>query len=66
MKQNVGNIERILRVCAGVILIAIAVFATDLTYSWVGWIGVVPLLTGLLGRCPVYSIFGINTCKYSA
>ena len=65
MQKNVGNIERILRVCAGLILVAIAVFATNLEYSWVGWIGIVPLLTGLLGRCPAYSLFGINTCRLS-
>lgn len=63
MKQNVGTIERILRVCVGLALVAIAVFATNLSYGWIGWIGIVPLLTGLLGRCPAYSLFGINTCR---
>lgn len=60
MKQNVGGIDRILRIVVGVALIAAA--ATGAVGAW-GWIGIVPLATGLIGWCPPYAIFGINTCK---
>jgi len=66
MKPNVGNVDRILRVCVGLVLIAVAVFATDLSYGWIAWIGIVPLLTGLLGVCPAYRLLGINTCRLSS
>jgi hypothetical protein len=60
MKTNIGNIERGIRIVAGLILIALA--ATN-TVGWWGWLGVVPLATGLLGWCPPYAMLGINTCS---
>ncbi|MBN9423066.1 MAG: hypothetical protein BGO63_02855 [Candidatus Accumulibacter sp. 66-26] len=59
MKNNVGGIDKILRVVAGIVLIALA--ATNVIGVW-GWIGVVPLLTGLVGWCPAYTLFGMNSC----
>ena len=59
MSSNVGGIDRILRIVAGVALIALTVAGT--IGAW-GWIGVVPLLTGLFRFCPAYAIFGMNTC----
>lgn len=59
LKTNVGTIDRFLRVTAGIVLIAL-VFVGPKT-PW-GWLGIVPLATGLLGSCPVYSILGMNTC----
>jgi len=59
MKANEGTIDRILRVILGVALISI-VYAGPQT-PW-GWVGIVPLATGLVGMCPLYSILGINTC----
>lgn len=59
MKINVGTIDRVLRIVAGLVLIALA--ATG-TVGWWGWLGVVPLLTGLIGGCPAYSLLGVNTC----
>jgi hypothetical protein len=59
MKSNVGGIDRILRIVAGLILVALA--ATGTVGLW-GWIGIVPLVTGLAGTCPLYSILGLNTC----
>jgi len=59
MKPNEGTIDRILRVLVGIALISL-VFVGPKT-PW-GWIGVVPLVTGLVGVCPLYSILGINTC----
>lgn len=59
MKANVGGIDRILRIVAGLVLIALA--ATGTVGAW-GWLGVVPLATGALGWCPPYAILGFNTC----
>lgn len=59
MKLNVGGIDRILRIVAGLVLIALA--ATGTVGAW-GWIGVVPLLTGAVGFCPLYPLLGMNTC----
>jgi hypothetical protein len=60
MKTNVGGIDRLLRITLGVILVALA--ATGTVGIW-GWLGLVPLATGLLGWCPPYTLLGINTCK---
>jgi hypothetical protein len=59
MQANVGTIDRIIRVVAGLVLIGLT--ATGHIGTW-GWIGVVPLLTGLARVCPAYSILGIKTC----
>lgn len=58
MKLNVGGIDRVLRIVVGLALIGVAVMGVS---PW-GWIGVVPLVTGLFKFCPAYAIFGINTC----
>ncbi|MBP6404522.1 MAG: DUF2892 domain-containing protein [Proteobacteria bacterium] len=60
MKTNIGNIERGVRIVAGLVLIGLA--ATG-TVGWWGWLGVVPLATGAIGWCPPYALLGINTCK---
>ena len=60
MPQNEGTIDRALRVILGLVLIAL-VFVGPQT-PW-GWVGVVPLLTGLVGFCPLYRLVGINTCS---
>ncbi|MDX5408545.1 MAG: DUF2892 domain-containing protein [Chromatiaceae bacterium] len=62
MQANVGGIDKVLRIIGGVVLIALA--ATGTVGVW-GWIGVVPLLTGLFNFCPLYSLLGIKTCKLS-
>lgn len=59
MKANVGGFDKIARIGAGVVLIGLA--ATDMIGTW-GWIGVVPLATGLMGWCPAYNLLGMNTC----
>ena len=59
MKTNEHPVERVLRVALGVALIGMAVSGT--IGVW-GYIGVVPLLTGALGSCPLYTLFGISTC----
>lgn len=59
MKINVGGIDRILRILVGLALIALA--ATG-TIGWWGYIGVIPLATGLFRVCPAYGLLGVNTC----
>ena len=60
MKSNVGGIDRIIRIAAGLALIGLTVTGT--IGVW-GWLGVVPLATGAIGRCPPYAILGFNTCS---
>jgi hypothetical protein len=60
MKTNVGGIDRVLRIVVGVALITLA--ATGTVGVW-GWIGVVPLVTGIFRICPAYLLGGISTCK---
>ncbi len=62
MTQNVGGIDRILRILVGLAAIAFAVISSHELAVW-GWIGVVPLATGLIGWCPAYLPFGLKTCK---
>lgn len=60
MKANVGTIDRVLRIVIGLVLIALALTGT--IGVW-GWIGVLPLATGVFRFCPAYPLLGINTCK---
>ncbi len=57
--KNEGKVDRVLRVVVGLAVLSL-VFVGPET-AW-GWVGVVPLATGLAGSCPLYSILGINTC----
>ncbi len=59
MNANVGGVDKIARIAAGAILIGLA--ATGTVGVW-GWIGIVPLATGLMGWCPFYPLLGLNTC----
>lgn len=59
MKNNVGGIDKILRIVVGLGLVGAT--AAGMLPAW-GWIGVVPLATGLLGWCPLYPLLGMNTC----
>lgn len=59
MKLNVGGLDRTLRIVIGLVLITLTLTGT--IGVW-GWIGVVPLATGLIGFCPLYPLLGLNTC----
>jgi len=59
MQKNAGTLDRALRVGAGLILIGLA--ATHVVGVW-GYIGIVPLITGAVGMCPLYSLLRINSC----
>jgi len=63
MNVNVGTVDRVVRVVVGLALITAA--ATGRIGLW-GWLGVIPLATGLMRVCPAYSIFGMNTCGLKA
>ena len=62
VQTNVGTLDRLLRIAAGVVLIGLAVA------GWIGpwgYLGIILLLTGLLRVCPAYSVFGISTCPHA-
>ena len=61
-KTNVGGIDRVLRIIVGLALIAGFFLNPDATYRWAYLLGIIPLATGLLSTCPLYSILGISTC----
>ncbi len=61
-QKNVGGIDRILRIVVGLALIAGFFLNADASLRWLYLIGIVPLATGLLSTCPLYSIFGFSTC----
>lgn len=62
MSTNMGGIDRVIRIVIGLGLLWYALMAQPTGYNWIGWIGVVPLVTALVGICPLYSILGVSTC----
>lgn len=64
LQWNVGLMDRSVRTLVGLGLIGVAVSGDSDSYAWLGWIGVVPLVTGLTGMCPLYSLLGWNTRGY--
>jgi hypothetical protein len=65
MTVNMGMVDRAIRLAVGVILIAFAIPVgfSQTGWNWIGWIGVIPILTALIGNCPAYSLLGVSTCK---
>jgi hypothetical protein len=61
MTMNVGTLDRLFRVVLGLALIGFALWSA-VPYAWLGYIGIVPLLTAAIGSCPVYSLLGVSTC----
>lgn len=61
-KTNEGTLDRIVRVVVGIAVLALIFVYPDAAWRWWALIGLVPLITGLVGTCPIYSIFGISTC----
>jgi fatty acid desaturase len=60
MQQNVGTADMVARIVVGVILLAFAVVAP--AANWWGWIGLIPLATGVARWCPVYKLLHTDTC----
>ncbi|MEI7967799.1 MAG: DUF2892 domain-containing protein [Betaproteobacteria bacterium] len=59
MKRNVGGVDRVVRILAGLVLMVLA--ATGTVGAW-GWLGTVVLATGLFSFCGAYALLGVNTC----
>ena len=57
---NLGGLDRTLRIIAGIVLLGMVFYGPETPW---GWVGVVPLVTGLIGNCPAYALFGWSTCK---
>jgi hypothetical protein len=62
MEKNVGGIDRVVRIVAGLIILSLF-FVVDQNYRMWALVGLVPLFTGLVGWCPAYLPFGLSTCK---
>jgi hypothetical protein len=60
MKINVGQTDKILRILVGVGLLSLAFMGPKTLF---GYVGLIPLLTGLVGYCPLYTVLGLNTCS---
>ena len=60
MEANVGTLDRIIRISIGLLLIWLAYTQPD--YGW-GWLGIFPLVSGLLRHCPIYKRFYFTTCR---
>lgn len=63
MNQNEGTIDRVVRIVVGLGLLSLTVIGPQ---TWWGLLGFVPLLTGVVGFCPLYSVLGIRTCPAAA
>ncbi len=61
-KKNEGNIDRILRVVVGLVLVIAFFMLPEASYRLWLLVGIIPLVTGLMGSCPLYSILGVSTC----
>ncbi|MBU0504228.1 MAG: DUF2892 domain-containing protein [Candidatus Omnitrophota bacterium] len=59
MKANMGALDRVVRLIIGVVIIVIGIKFR----SWWGLIGLLPVVTALIGWCGLYQVLGINTCK---
>lgn len=62
LKKNVGSTDRILRIVLGLVLLGAFFLSGEGGYRWLFLIGIIPLATGLMSSCPLYSILGISTC----
>jgi hypothetical protein len=60
MKCNVGGIDRILRISVGIVLVGLA---ANGIIGWWGWLGLIPMATGIFRFCPAYPLLGINSCS---
>ncbi len=63
LKKNEGTIDRILRVILGLVLLLGYFIYPEASYRWAFLLGIIPLVTGLIGSCPIYTLLGIRTCS---
>lgn len=62
MNANVGTIDKLVRLIIALALFSLYFFLQD-DLKWLGLLGIVPLATGLVNWCPLYTLFGVNTCR---
>ncbi len=62
MSKNIGTADRILRIIVGGLALAFAITGPETGYNWLGYIGIVPLVTAVVGWCPAYTLLGLRTC----
>lgn len=62
MNANVGTIDKLVRLIMALALFSLFFFLQD-DLKWLGLLGIVPLATGLVNWCPLYTLFGVNTCR---
>ncbi len=60
MKKNIGNVERGIRIAAGLLILSLAFWGPQSPWAY---LGIIPLMTGLTGWCPPYALLSISTCK---
>ena len=65
MKLNVGGVDKGIRIALGIVLLSLVVLLEG-SIRWIGLVGIVPLVTGLVGYCPLYSVLGVDTCPGNA
>ena len=63
LTKNVGTADRIIRIVVGLVLIGVFFTSSMTGWSWLLLIGIVPLVTGLMGTCPAYTLLGTSTCS---
>ncbi|WAA11020.1 YgaP family membrane protein [Fervidibacillus albus] len=61
MKANVGTVDRMIRIIIGLVLLSLLYFIEG-NWKWIGFIGIVPIVTAFVKFCPLYTLFGISTC----
>jgi hypothetical protein len=62
MKVNVGGVDKVLRIIAGLVILSLFFIFVEGSARWWGLVGFLPLFTGLFSYCPAYSLFGLSTC----
>lgn len=60
MKKNIGSLDRSIRIVVGIGIMSLAVVGPQTPWAW---LGAIPLITGIVGWCPPYAMFGFNTCS---
>jgi Inner membrane protein YgaP-like, transmembrane domain len=65
MNLNVGAVDKVVRIVVGVGLLSL-ILVLEGNVRWFGLIGIVPLVTGLIGYCPLYAVLGLSTCPMKA
>jgi hypothetical protein len=62
MKKNVGKVDKWIRIILGIALLSL-IFLIEGNLRWLGLIGLIPLITGFINYCPIYTLLGISTNK---